>query len=97
MNNYELFYAKMLGECRLEEKDPQVIRELNKLFTDGAPCDIMEEQAYQARVRLARRLHTDIEDHDLLDMVEGYEKMHKALFVAMYAMMVNAEEEKRKN
>ena len=49
------------------------------LLHEGARYAALYEQAYDVRIRLGARLHTDADDPDIVRLVELHEAMQKEL------------------
>lgn len=74
----EQIYERMT--VQLVHPDPEIPCE----FDGGKPCDKLYGEVSAARLRLCKRMGMDFEDRDLLDIIEGLEKIGKICALKMF-------------
>ena len=80
----EIVYELLLGLHDLTFfSSPEKERVIDPFFPKSIGGQYLD-QIYNARIRLAKRLKTDIEDYDLMELVEGYESLQKLLSFSMF-------------
>lgn len=79
----ERIYNLMCGYYDLDTFSAKEGMLVKNEFEDGSDCQKLLEEIYVARLRLLERLNTE-EDKDILEIVEGYEKLCRFLAYKMY-------------
>lgn len=74
----EQIYERMT--VQLVRPDPEIPCE----FDSGKPCDVLYGKVTDARLRLCERTGLDFEDRDLLDIIEGLERIGKICALKMF-------------
>lgn len=75
----QLVYARVMGY----DEQPCQDLPVENLFAEGAPCDRLYEQIYDAKLRICQRLGAD-EDNDIELILDSFDQITRLVAEKMF-------------